>query len=694
MNSSIFKIDSSKISTRELLNRETAWVQFNARVLEQAADYRLPLLERVRFLSIFTTNLDEFVMKRLGGLKRKESDYKNNTVADECTVSDQIAAIRETLLPLLKRQSEIYQEQILPELRENKIDLFSYADLSNEEQQWADNYFFETIYPLLKPFIVDEAHQFPFITNLSLSFGVALLAENGEKQFARIKLNGKMPYLIQVPIKLACGRYRFITIAEIVRQHLDFIFAGKKIIDVMLFRITRNAGSELQAEEESEDLLEFIERELKRRRFAYAVRLEYNQSSDVWIRDFIIKALDLKDIDVYEVKAELDYSVLDQIVNLPLPALKFPPFSAKIPKNITLSDNIFTVIRNNDLLVHHPYQSFSETVERFVKEAADDKAVRSIKMTVYRVGDEAPLLPLLIRAAANGKYVVCLVELMARFDEERNLQFAQTLGDYGVNIVYGVPSLKIHAKTLLVERDEWDCLRCYAHIGTGNYNNKTATLYTDLGLFTANPAYTQDAMDLFNFLTGRIKKTNYHKLLVAPFNIESRLIELIDTEIKNAKAGCVARIILKMNALDDIHIIEKLYEASCAGVEIDLIVRGVCCLRPAVKGLSENIRVRSIIGRFLEHSRIYYFAHGSTNPMDGVIFISSADCMNRNFHRRIEIAVPIESAEAKKICWHILEVMLADDVLSWQMLNDGTYRRCADIGVGTINTHEMLLSGA
>ncbi len=658
-----------------LEDRELSWLKFNARVLEQAATPEFPLFERIKFLGIFTSNLDEFVMKRVGGIKRQNlsSTVPLNTAGLSPEV--QLREIRQAILPLLKRQSEIFFCEIVPELKQNGIEFVSLNEVDKAENEYLEQYFEKKLFPILTPVAVDAQHPFPFISNLSISLGISLKSSSqSDLQLARIKISNQIPHWILLP-NAEEKKYRYVPTIDVIVKYLDRLFPKMEIVGTMLFRLTRNSGFELTTDDEAEDLLELIESELRERKYAQAVRLEYNTISDPWILKCLLEELKLEEGDIYEVEGLLDYLKLRVITDLPLPELKFKPYRAAVPAAFSESEDIFSVLRRQNIIVHHPYDGFEETVERFVSEAAEDPLVRSIKLTVYRVGDETPLLPLLKRAAANGKQVICLVELTARFDEERNIQFAQALADAGVSVVYGVPKLKIHAKTLLVVREEADEMRCYAHIGTGNYHKKTAALYTDIGFFTSDPEYTRDIMLLFNFLTGLSAEAECKRLLVAPFNLEEPLLKLMDFEIEEARAGRPAAIIAKLNALEDPHIIAKLYEASKAGVQIDLIVRGICCLKAGIKGLSENIRVRSIIGRFLEHSRIYYFRHAGKEELDGKIYIASADWMMRNLHKRLELAVPIPSYSEKKQCFEILQTLLQDNVLAWESQNDGSYVR-------------------
>jgi len=675
-----------------LLSRELSWLQFNARVLAQAADRGIPLLARLKFLGIFTSNLDEFVMKRVGGLKRQILAGVVTANPQGLTPKQQLRAIREALMPLLRLQSDIYRSDILPELALQGIELLKWSELDSAEKCFTAQHFMSKIFPILTPLAVDAGHPFPFISNLSTSLGVTLAhPEGGEPLFARVKIGGPAAQWLPTNGEPAKEGYRFVSLHDLVIQHLAELFPGMQVLATTLFRVTRNADLEVLADDEADDLLEIIEEELRQRRFAEVIRFEHGPNPDPWILSFLMQELQLSEDDMYELPGELDYAALAPVCALELPALRFAPYTPVTPPALVEDASMFSAIRHRNILVHHPYESFSSSVERFVREAAEDEKVRALKMTVYRVGDQTPIIPLLIRAANLGKQVVCLVELMARFEEERNIQFAQKLEEAGVHVVYGVPGLKTHAKTLLAVREEGDGLRCYAHIGTGNYNTETAALYTDLGFFTCAPRYTQELLHLFNFLTGRSRKENYEKLLIAPLTMEQGFLGLIENEIQHARRGESARIILKMNSLEDVHMISKLYEASQAGVEIDLIVRGICCLRPGMPGLSERIRVCSVIGRFLEHSRVFYFGGGSSDPLEGTYYISSADWMERNLHRRLEIATPLEERWARERCWQLLQTMLGDRVRGWEMLSDGRYVRRSGAAAGEGGTHERLM---
>ncbi|MCI5065752.1 polyphosphate kinase 1 [bacterium] len=690
---------SSEIPTDfQFFNRELSWLHFNARVLRQAAEKKLPLLERLFFLSIFESNLDEFFMKRVGGLKRHLAVGMPQTSLDGLSVKEQLRAIRQLLLPQLKKADRIYLEELCPLLREEGIFLLSWEELSASERRYCRKYFDERIFPLLTPLAVDAGHPFPFLSNLSTSVGVALSHPDREDPlFARVKTSGIEPQWVRLPTEKGGGapeEYRFLPAWQVVFQFVDELFSDMTVVGKMLFRVTRNIEIEVD-EEDVEDLRELMEEELRQRKKGMMCRLEHGKNPDPWILQFLIDELDLHAHDIYDFEGECDYRNLSEICALDLPTLKFAPWTPTTPVSLREETSMFSALRTHDLLVHHPFESFSASVERFVREAVEDPAVRSIKMTVYRVGDSTPIIPLLIQAAELGKNVVCVVELKARFDEQRNIGWAHQLEEAGVHVIYGMYGVKIHAKTLLVVRQEEGRVRCYAHIATGNYHAGTANLYTDFGLFTAKESYTRELLHFFNFLTGRSRKEDYEKLLVAPFQMAKRFIELIEGEIQHAGAGRPAHIVAKMNSLEDREIITALYEASQAGVQIELYVRGVCCLRPGVKGLSENIRVISIIGRLLEHSRLFYFRNGAEDPIDGVFFLSSADWMQRNLHRRIEVAAPLEERAHRERVWGLFQVLRHDEVLRWELLSDGSYQRGKDAGaIGRGGTHEVLMRRA
>ena len=675
------------------LNRELSWLQFNRRVLHEALDPRTPLLERVRFLCIFTSNLDEFFMKRVGALRRQAEVgvMKRAGLSPQA----QLAAIRRMVHPMLVAQAECFRHEIRPALRDEGIHLLEWSELPPDERRRARDHFTTDIFPVLTPLAVDPGHPFPFISNLSLSLGITLRhPDSRERLFARVKVPDTLPQWVRLDEagSGAGGALRFIGLRDIICHNLEALFPRMEVLGVMPFRVTRNADVE-RDEEDADDLLEMIEQELRRRRMEKVVRLELGPASDPWQRRFIMEELQVGDADVYEMPAELDYTGLGVIAGLGIPRLKYEPWTAVTPAVLADEEaDIFAAIRRRDLLVHHPYEDFATTAQRFIRAAADDPDVLAIKMTMYRTGDDSPFVDTLIRAAEGGKQVACLVELKARFDERRNVHLAQQLEQAGVHVVYGLVGYKTHCKTALVVRREADGLRSYVHIGTGNYHTGTSRLYTDLGLFTAKRDFTGDVLQLFNHLTGRSLNHDYRKLLVAPVNMEPRFLEMIDAECAHARAGRPARIIAKVNSLEHRAIGRALYRASDAGVAIDLIVRGFCCIRPGVAGMSERIRVISVIGRFLEHSRLFYFQAGADDPLDGRFYFGSADWMYRNLRARVEAIVPIEDRALRQRCWQILELMLADQRQAWDMDGDGAYvQRQPAGGDEETGTHRRLM---
>jgi polyphosphate kinase len=684
---------SSTGGSEEFINREISWLEFNRRVLHEAGDERTPLLERVKFLEIFTSNLDEFFMKRVGGLRRQISANVVSHTPDGLTPYEQLAAIRQTVMPMLQRQAEIFAKSLRPALAGQGIHLLEWADVPPEQREAAKRFFRANIFPVLTPLAVDPGHPFPFISNLSDSLGVILSHPNhDERLFARIKVPETLPRWIRLGSAESTGKFVFVRVLDIVKANLQDLFPEMTVVDVMPFRLTRNADVQ-NDDEDAEDLLELVEEELRARRFAKVVRLEHGPNPNPWILKFLMQELGLNELDVYELPGELDYGDLRPVSDLALAKLRFEPWTPVVPPTIADDDSdIFSLIRAGDLLVHHPYESFNASVQRFVEAAASDPKVLAIKMTVYRTGDDSPFIHTLIRAAEARKQVVCLVELKARFDEERNILLAQALEKAGVHVVYGVVGYKTHTKTTLVVRQDPDGIRCYAHVGTGNYNVGTAKLYTDLGLFTCDPAITEDLTELFHYLTGRSLKKDYRKLLVAPVNMKRRFLEMIERETNLARSGQPARIIAKMNSLADTEIVRALYRASQVGLEIDLIVRGVCTLRPGVPGMSERIRVISVIGRFLEHSRIFYFQNGTTDPLGGEFYIGSADWMYRNLEHRVEAVVPIEDHVLREKLWAILNIMLQDRRQAWEMQADGSYvQRTPEDAEKQVGTHLTLM---
>lgn len=670
------------------LSRELSWLEFNRRVLAEATDPQNPLLERLKFLAIFSSNLDEFFMVRVAGIKRQIEAQVNKVTADGRTPQQQLNAIHERLLPMVTEQHQYFEQQIRPELAQNGIHLLSYIDLNQEQRTYLKNYFDEGIFPVLTPLAIDRSHPFPYLSNLSLNLAVVLRnPETKEELFARVKVPSSLPRFISLPKELRVqenGEFSpwvGIPIGQVIAHNLESLFPGMDIQDYYIFRITRDADLAVQ-EDEADDLLLAIEQELRKRRVGGSVvRLEINSSIPDYLRDLLVDELELESEDIYTVDGLMGLRDLMSFLSLPLPELKDKPWNAVLPRWMKESEDIipsnsetdekdiFAILRQKDVLVHHPYHSFSATVQEFINQAAHDPHVLAIKMTLYRTSGDSPIITALINAAENGKQVAVLVELKARFDEENNIQWAKKLEQTGVHVVYGLVGLKTHTKIVMVVRQEQDKIRRYVHIGTGNYNHKTAKLYTDLGLLSACPDLGADLTDLFNFLTGYSRQQSYRKLLVAPVNMRKRFLELIRREIEQANQGKTGRIVVKLNSLVDPEIIATLYEASQAGVGIDLIVRGTCSLRPGLEGISDNIKVISIIGRFLEHSRIFYFYNGGQEE----VYIGSADWMSRNLNRRVEAVTPIKDPDIAKELEEILGIMLSDNRKAWDLQSDGQY---------------------
>lgn len=679
----------------EFLNRDLSWLEFNRRVLHEAVDQRTPLLERLMFLGIFTSNLDEFFMKRVGRLSRQKSLIQSPPHADGAPHVQWLTAIRETVMPMLETQAQCFRDDIRPALAEHGIQLLSWAEMTEQEHEIANRYFQRNVFPVMTPQAVDPSHPFPFISNLSDSLAIELChPQNEERQFARVKV----PQLLPAWIELDTGvkEKRFASLREIIVNNLGLLFPGMVIGDVLPMRVTRSAAVDADEENSVEDLLERVEEELRQRRLQKVVRLEHTPNPNRWLLDQVIKELELSSDLIFEMPGELDYTDFRSIAGLPVPELHDPTWTPQIPPALTRENaDIFGQIRKGDILLHHPYESFDASVARFIHSAVNDEQVMAIKMTVYRTSDDTPFVPWLIQAAELGKQVACLVELTARFDEHRNIKWANALEDAGVHVVYGVMGVKTHTKTALVVRRESDGLRCYAHVGTGNYNPQTAKLYTDLGLLTCRSEITSDVVELFHYLTGRSLKRDYRKLLVAPVNMKERFLALIEREIKSKVAGKPARIVAKMNQLEDGDIMRALYRASQAGVPIDLIVRGFCCLRPGIPGRSESIRVISVIGRFLEHARIFYFAGGHDDPLDGDFYIGSADWMHRNLEERVEAVAPVEDHQHRERLWEILHASLDDQRQAWEMQPDGSYQQRTPSDAtpreASLGTHRLLM---
>jgi polyphosphate kinase len=681
------------------LNRELSWLEFNSRVLHEACDQRTPILERLKFLAIFSSNLDEFFMVRVAGLKQQVEAKVSLLSPDGRTPQQQLDDIRFTLSPQVAKQHQHFEQVLRPLLAHHRIHILDYIDLSQKQRNYLDNYFEEQIFPVLTPLAVDPSHPFPYISNLSLNLAVVVKnPDTDEEFFARVKVPKVLPRFLPLPPELGIqhngqpAHWTGVPLEQAIAHNLYSLFPGMNIQEYHPFRITRDADLALE-EDEADDLLLAIEQELRKRRMGGSpVRLEIPPQTPASVRYRLLQDLELTESDVYEVDGLLGLRDLMYFMSLPLPELKEPPRQSVVPPRLQWlrepsvdSDvleveegkDFFAVIREKDLLVHHPYQSFSSTVVRFITHAAHDPNVLAIKMTLYRTSGDSPIVNALIAAAENGKQVSVLVELKARFDEENNIYWARRLERVGVHVVYGLVGLKTHCKPVMVVRREKDRMRRYVHIGTGNYNPKTARLYTDLGLFSCREDLGADITDLFNFLTGYSRQKSYRQLLVAPVNMRDRFLELIHREIDNVQQGFTGRIVAKMNALVDPQIIATLYKASRAGVQIDLIIRGICCLRPGLKDISENIRVLSIVGRFLEHSRLYYFYNNNQEE----IYIGSADWMRRNLDRRVEVITPIQDPDIAKDLQEILGIMLADNRQAWDLQANGTYiqrRPCDD----------------
>jgi polyphosphate kinase len=660
------------LSTAEqVYNRELSWLAFNWRVLYEALDPRTPLLERLKFLAITASNLDEFFRKRVGGLKRQQAVGIANLNLRGWTPDFQLQLINQAVRPMLEAQSRCLLDELLPALTQHDVHIFQYDDLSAAQQTRLQTYFQREVYPMLTPLAVDPGHPFPFISNQSLSLGVMLYDPvSKEERFARVKVPANRPRWVALE-----HPQHFVPLEQVIKANLGSLFREMKVVAAHPFRVTRNAALE-RNEEEAEDLLEMISEELRERKFAPVVRLEVDESMPEAMLEILRSELELDPTDIYSVRGYLGLDNLFSLADLNLPHLKYEPWTPLTHPRLAGLDSkarpseIFSVIRQGELLVHHPYISFATSTQQFIEAAARDPQVLAIKQTIYRTSADSPIVGALIQAAERGKQVAVLVEVKARFDEERNIEWARVLENAGCHVAYGLVGLKTHSKLSLVIRQEEDGLRAYVHVGTGNYNAKTASLYTDLGLFSCNTDLAADVMDLFNFLTGYSRQKLYRKLLVAPVNMRDQFLEMIDAEIGHALARRPAQIIAKMNALEDRAIVRKLYEASQAGVSIDLIVRGNCRLRPGLPGISENIRVLSIIGRLLEHSRIYYFANGGAPRY----YIGSADWMQRNLSDRVEAITPIEDPHLRKQLDLILRFSLNDHRQAWELLPDGRYR--------------------
>jgi polyphosphate kinase len=665
-----------------LLNRELSWVEFNARVLELAEDASVPLLERVKFCSIFSSNLDEFFMVRVAGLlEQTEAGYEVRS-ADGLTASEALKRIGKRVGELTQRQSRLWKRELRPALAEQGVQIGAVEDCSEKELSRLETHFTRNIYPVLTPLAVGPGQPFPYISALSLSLGViAIEPDTGDERFARVKVPEGLDRFVDT------GR-RLVPLEAVIGHFLPMLFPGIEIVERAMFRVTRDADFELS--DDADDLLGAVESELRRRRFGDVVRLELSASSSGAMRERLMSSLDVSEEQVYEIEGLLDLADLMQLVSLDRPDLKDDPWvPVVVPRvaRIKSAAHWFDELRRADMLVHQPYESFRATFESFAKAATRDRDVIALKTTVYRTGDDSALVSSLIECAEEGKQSVCLVELKARFDERRNIEWSRAMEQAGVHVVHGFPDLKIHAKMTLVVRREHDGLRRYVHIGTGNYNASTARLYEDVGLFTADEDIAADVADLFNYVTGFGRPQRFRKLLVAPFAMRARLVEEMRRVAAAAGEDKRARIRLKLNSLVDPTLIEELYAAGQAGAEVEICARSICMLRPGVDGVSDGIRVRSIVGRFLEHSRIYWFEADD----EVSVFIGSADLMPRNLDRRIEVLVPVESARPKQELGAVIDSAFADDTNAWELEASGTWKRTRPMEGAKPRTHQATM---
>jgi polyphosphate kinase len=655
---------------RRYINRELSELDFNERLLDLAEDEHVPLLERAKFLAIFSERVDEFFQVRVAGLKDQVAAGLVSLSPDGRSPQEQLRAIRVRMETLVRRESSIFLGQLVPALAAAGVRLCGWDELDDADREHLDGVFERMIFPVLTPLAVDPAHPFPYISNLSLNLAVMVVdPATGEQRFARVKVPPLLPRFVMMP-----DGERFVPVEQVIAAHLDALFPDMLVGSHYSFRVTRNADLTLE-EGEADDLLVAVEMELRRRRFGRAVRLEIDPMASGEVRDLLAQELEIDADDIYTVEGPLGLEGLWAVHAIERPDLHDEAWAPMTQRGLATAGDepvdLFGVLREHDVLVHHPYDSFSTSVEALMAQAADDPNVLAIKLTLYRTSGDSPIVATLIHAAEQGKQVAVLVELKARFDEQANIGWARVLEEAGVHVVYGLVGLKTHAKTALVVRREEDgALRLYCHVGTGNYNSTTARLYEDLGLLSAEPVLGADLTDVFNFLTGYSRRSDYERLVLAPMSMRARIIELIREQAALGRAG---RIVIKVNGLDDPAVIEALYGASSAGASIDLVIRAICCLRPGVPGLSDNIRVRSIVGRFLEHSRI--FAFGPPGSPDSTLLIGSADLRMRNLDRRVEAATPVLDPELRQRLWQILELNLADDTNAWELGPDGSWHR-------------------
>ena len=687
----------SELPGNRFLNRELSWLDFNARVLALTEDDAIPLLERAKFLAIFASNLDEFFMVRVAGLKRRQKTGLAVRSADGLSPREQLALIAARSAELVGRHAAGFYNEIEPALQKEGIRIVHWDEVADEHHDRLHAYFRQQVFPVLTPLAVDPAHPFPYISGLSLNLAVSVRdPSSGQVRFARVKVPNNVPRFVEV------GEPRdstFMPLEDLIAAHLSQLFGGMEVIEQHLFRVTRNADLDVE-EDRDEDLLQALERELARRRFGPAVRLEVADSMSEQLLDLLVRELGVVDSDVQRVPGLLDLSALWALYDLDRPELKFKPFVPATHPRFADGEtpkSVFATLREGDVLVHHPYDSFATSVQRFIEQAAADPYVLAIKQTLYRTSGDSPIVDALVDAAEAGKQVVVLVEVKARFDEQANIGWARALERAGCHVIYGLVGLKTHCKVSLVVRQEAGHIRRYSHIGTGNYNSKTARLYEDLGLFTAAGDVGADLTDLFNSLTGYSRQTQYRSLMVAPRGVRTGIIERVEREAERARDGRPAKVQMKLNHLVDEKIIDALYDASQAGVEVDLVIRTNCTLRPGVPGLSENIRVRSIVGRFLEHSRVLYFSGGSdpdsAGEGDGEYWLGSADLMHRNLDRRVEVLVSVTNETARRQLRQILDRAMAEDTMCWELGAEGGWEQPEDVA-GPRNDFQVALMQA
>nr|WP_211208729.1 RNA degradosome polyphosphate kinase [Aeromicrobium marinum] len=676
---------SGELPSDRFLDRELSWIAFNARVLELAEDPELPLLERTRFLAIFASNLDEFFMVRIAGLKRRIAAGVAVPSASGLNPKEVLARSFAASHDLMLRHSHLFRDTIVGELRAEGIEVLHWDDLDPEERDRVSTTYRERVFPVLTPLAVDPAHPFPYISGLSLNLALVLRnPDSGKEHFARVKVPPIIDRWVEV------SPQRFLPLEDVIAAHLDLLFPGMEVMAHHAFRVTRNEDLEVE-EDDAENLLKALEQELLRRKFGPPVRLEVETSISADVLDLLVSELGVRADEVVHLDGPLDLRSLNEIADVDRPELKFEAFVPGTHEHLAEVEtaspaDMFSALRKRDVLVHHPYDSFATSVQRFIEQAAADPKVLAIKQTLYRTSGDSPIIDSLIDAARSGKQVLVLVEIKARFDEQANIRWARKLERAGCHVVYGIVGLKTHCKLALVLRDEPDGLRRYAHIGTGNYNPKTARHYEDLGLLTSDPDITHDLTDLFNNLSGFSQKTEYRSLLVAPARLRQGLLDRIDREIEHHRAGRGGAVRFKVNSLVDEELIDKLYEASRAGVPVDLVVRGICAIRPGVPGLSENIRAVSVLGRFLEHSRVYWFGGGG----EPEAWIGSADLMHRNLDRRVEVLVSIPSASHVERLGDLLALSADDDTSSWHLGPDGEWVR----HVGSVDLQASLIDKA